>query len=194
MDVLCRPTLVLNRNWQAIHVTTVVRALVMLWNGTAKVVCPEEYRLYSWEEWLELEPLEDAPCIRAARARLRVPEVVCLSHYDRLPSSAVTFSRRNVAKRDHHTCQYCGAQPGWAEITIDHVLPRSQGGTSSWTNCVAACETCNARKANRTPEQAGMHLRKRPVRPDWKPLYAAIHAGVPSWRTFLPEGPTLALA
>ncbi len=93
-------------------------------------------------------------------ARLRVPEVVALQHFDRLPLAAVAFSRRNVAKRDHFTCQYCGSQPGVEDLTIDHVLPRAQGGTSSWTNCVAACAPCNARKADRTPEQAGMRLRK----------------------------------
>src|SRR5207302_522589 len=163
MDVLERPTLVLNRNWQPIHVTTVVRALVMLWNDTAKVVEPEEYRLYDWEEWTRLTPPHDGPTLRSARLKLRVPEVVCLSRYDRLPSAAVTFSRRNVAKRDHYACQYCGAQPGGEAITIDHVVPRSQGGTSSWTNCVAACERCNARKADRTPEQAGLRLRRRPA-------------------------------
>ena len=85
MNALERPTLVLNRNWQPIHVTTVVRALVMLWNDIARVVEPDEYRLYTWEEWAELEPDPDAPCIRSARARLRVPEVVCLARYDRLP-------------------------------------------------------------------------------------------------------------
>ena len=107
--VLEQPTLILNRNWQPIHVTTVVRALVMLWNDAARVVEPDEYRLYSWEEWARLEPPPGAPCIRSARARLMVPEVVCLSRFDRLPSTAVTFSRRNVAKRDHLTCQYCRA-------------------------------------------------------------------------------------
>jgi 5-methylcytosine-specific restriction endonuclease McrA len=189
MAILERATLVLNRNWQPIHVTTVVRALVMLWNDTAKVVEPGEYRLYTWEEWAELGPLLDGPCIRSARARLRVPEVVCLAHYNRLPSSAVTFSRRNVARRDHHTCQYCGTQPGREQITIDHVIPRSQAGVSSWTNCVAACTSCNARKANRTPEQAGMNLRRRPIRPEWKPLYAAHGACIESWSQFLEGSP-----
>ncbi len=194
MNALERPTLVLNRNWQPIHVTTVVRALIMLWNDIARVVEPDEYRLYAWEEWAELEPSPDAPCIRSARARLRVPEVVCLARYDRLPSSAVTFSRRNVAKRDHHTCQYCGAQPGSEQITIDHVVPRSRGGVSSWTNCVAACESCNARKADRTPEQAGMYLRRCPARPEWKPLDAAHGAGIASWSKFLVGERALALA
>jgi len=194
-DVLCRGTLVLNRHWQPIHVTTVVRALVQLWNEAARVVEPDEYRLYSWPEWARLPPAPGEPFIRTARTRLRVPEVVCLTHYDRLPATAVTFSRRNVARRDHQTCQYCGLQPGWEQITVDHVVPRSQGGVSSWTNCVAACVACNARKADRTPEQAGMHLRHRPSRPEWKPLYAARSTPVASWARFLPSNePALALA
>jgi 5-methylcytosine-specific restriction endonuclease McrA len=171
-DILSRPTLVLNRSWQPIHVTTVVRGLVMLWNESAKVVDPDEYRLYTWADWMELPVIDGSPCIRTARARIRVPEVVALQHFDRLPMAAVAFSRRNVAKRDHYTCQYCGAQPGVADLTIDHVVPRAQGGQSTWTNCVAACVDCNAGKADRTPDQAGMRLRKVPARPEWKPLYA----------------------
>jgi 5-methylcytosine-specific restriction endonuclease McrA len=193
-NVLELPTLVLNRHWQPIHVTTVVRALVLLWNDAARVVEPEEFRLYTWDDWAALEPQADAPCIRGARVRLRVPEVVSLTHYDRLPSTAVTFSRRNVAKRDHYTCQYCGAQPGGESITVDHVVPRSQGGTSSWTNCVAACEACNARKADRTPEQTGLRLRKRPARPQWKPLYATQGARAASWDRFLTHEPAVVTA
>jgi 5-methylcytosine-specific restriction endonuclease McrA len=134
------------------------------------------------------------PCIRTARLRLRVPEVVSLTRYDRLPSTAVMFSRRNVAKRDHYLCQYCGAQPGGDAITIDHVVPRSQGGASSWTNCVAACLACNARKADRTPERAEMRLRRRPARPEWKPFYAAQGARVASWDRFLSPGSALVTA
>ena len=192
--VLDRPTLVLNRSWQPVGVAPVARALVMVWNDVARVVDPDDYRMMAWEDWAQLDPPAGAPCIRSARARLRIPEVVGLVRYDRLPHTAVTFSRRNVARRDHHACQYCGAQPGWEAITIDHVVPRSQGGASSWTNCVAACVPCNARKADRTPEQAGMHLRKRPARPDWRPLYAAYGARVESWSRFLAAEPALAMA
>ena len=195
--VLERSTLVLNRHWQPVGVASVARALVMLWNDVARVVDPLDYRLYDWNDWADLVPEPGSACIRAATLRLRVPEVVGLCRYDRLPGTAVTFSRRNVAKRDHHTCQYCGAQPGWEAITVDHVVPRSQGGASSWTNCVAACVRCNARKADRTPDQAGMHLRKRPSRPDWKPLYSAGGTRVPSWSHFLPDdhaAPALAMA
>jgi 5-methylcytosine-specific restriction endonuclease McrA len=199
-DILGRQALVLNRNWLPIHVTTVVRALVMLWNESARVVDPEDYRAYTWEEWIGLPARDGVPCIRTGRARIRVPEVVALTHYDRVPLSAVTFSRRNVAKRDHHTCQYCGMQPGVDVLTIDHIIPRSQGGESTWTNCVAACVSCNARKADRTPEQAGMRLRKAPVRPEWRPLYAMAGAGhghgpwPPSWTRFLPDAPARVMA
>jgi 5-methylcytosine-specific restriction endonuclease McrA len=186
-SVLERQALVLNRHWQPVGVTSVARALVMLWNDVARVVEPRDYRLHDWNDWAALKPEPGEACVRASRLRLRVPEVIGLCRYDRLPGSAVTFSRRNVAKRDHHTCQYCGAQPGWEGITIDHVIPRSRGGASSWTNCVAACESCNARKADRTPEQAGMHLRKRPHRPEWKPLYSTAGLRVASWSHFLAD-------
>ncbi len=193
-SVLDLPTLVLNRQWQPVHVTTVARSLILLWNDTARVVDPDDYRLFAWNDWAERRPAEGEPCIRSARLRLAVPEIIALAHYERLPGTAVTFSRRNVAKRDHYTCQYCGVQPGAESITIDHVLPRSQGGASTWINCVAACVRCNTRKGDRTPGQAGMRLRRRPARPEWKPFYAAQADRVESWSRFLVNEPALAMA
>lgn len=186
-SMLQRPALVLNRNWQPVNVATVARALVLLWNEAARVVDPADYQLYTWTDWSRLRPRDGQDSIRAVRFRLRVPEVVVLSHYDRLPAAHVTFSRRNVFHRDHHTCQYCGAQPGGAELTLDHVVPRAQGGLSTWENCVLACTACNARKADRTPEQARMRLRCKPVRPAWKPLYADRAIRIESWSKFVSE-------
>ncbi len=184
---LQRPTLVLNRNWQAVHVATVARALVLLFNETARVVDPADYQLYDWEDWSKLRPHDGERFIRAVRFKLRVPEVVTLTGYDRLPTAAVTFSRRNIFKRDHFTCQYCGDQPGSEELTLDHVVPRAQGGESRWDNCVLACLPCNKRKADRTPQQAGMKLRKEPVQPTWRPLYAAHDVRIESWSKFVSE-------
>ena len=185
--ILERPTLVLNRNWQPVNIATVERALTMLWNESARVVDPGDFRLYSWADWSKLRPTEGELFIQAVRQRLRVPEVITLTGYDRLPTAAVTFSRRNVFKRDHYTCQYCNVQPGTEELSIDHVLPRSQGGTSTWENCVLACVACNKRKADRTPQQAGIQLRRPPVRPTWKPLYAAHRVRIASWAKFISE-------
>ena len=185
--VLNRPTLVLNRNWQPVGVATVAKTLTKVWNDTARIVDPADYQQYTWEDWSQLRPDEGDLFIQARRFRLRVPEVVTLTKYDRLPTNSVTFSRRNVFKRDRFTCQYCGAQPGSEELTIDHVTPRAQGGTSIWTNCVLACIDCNARKADRTPEQARMPLRSKPVRPTWRPLYAARGVRMESWSRFISE-------
>jgi 5-methylcytosine-specific restriction endonuclease McrA len=185
--VLEHPTLVLNRNWQPVNVASVARALVLVWNDSAKVVDPEDYRLYTWADWSQLAQQSGDLFIQAVRQRLRVPEVIALAAYDKLPSAAVSFSRRNIFKRDHYTCQYCGAQPGSEELSIDHVIPRSRGGQSSWENCVLSCIACNKRKGDRLPRQAGMKLRKLPERPAWKPMYARHCASIASWSRFMSE-------
>lgn len=187
VQVLQRPTLVLNRNWQPVNVATVARALTLVWNESARVIDPYDYQTYAWEDWSRLAPGQGELFVQSVRARLRVPEVVTLTGYDRLPAACVAFSRRNIFKRDHSTCQYCGVQPGSEELTIDHVVPRSQGGASTWENCVLACVACNKRKADRTPAEAGLRLRKPPVRPAWKPLYAAPALRIASWSKFVSE-------
>ena len=185
--VLERPTLVLNRNWQPVGVASVARALVKVWNDHAVIVDPADYQTYDWNDWVELQPAEGEHVIRTQKLELRVPEVVIMTRYDRVPSYVVTFSRRNLFKRDGYTCQYCGCRPGSEELTIDHVTPRSQGGVSSWDNCVLACVKCNSRKADRTPEQAGMPLAKKPFRPAWRPMFAARGVRIDSWTRFLSE-------
>lgn len=185
--VLDRPTLVLNRNWQPVGVATVAKALTKVWNESARIVDPADYQQYTWQDWAQLRPEDGDLFIQTRRFQLRVPEVVTLTKYDRLPSNSVMFSRRNVFKRDKFTCQYCGARPGSEELTIDHVTPRAQGGTSTWVNCVLACIGCNSRKADRTPEQARMPLRSQPVRPTWRPLYAARGVRIESWSRFVSE-------
>ena len=189
----------------------------MVWNESAKVVDPLDYQLYDWNDWSKLVPDRDEPFVQAVRQRFRAPEVVTLTEFERLPSAAVTFSRRNVFKRDRFTCQYCGRQgrsdsgsgdeagdvtstagarsrgnrprrqPAGVELTIDHVVPRAQGGESSWTNCVLACLECNKRKADRTPAQANVRLRKEPVRPTWQPLYSEHASRMESWSKFISE-------
>ena len=188
-EVLLLPTLVLNRNWQPVHVTTVYRALAMLWSETAHVICPESYELYTWQDWVGRSPSENSPVIRTGKLKMSAPEVVRLGDYYRQPNHAVTFTRSNLMKRDHHSCQYCGRQPGRGKLTIDHVVPRSKGGPNSWTNCVAACVKCNAEKADRTLEQVGpkLRLKRKPVRPDWKPFWSAQGVRISVWEQFIPK-------
>ena len=121
--VLNRPTLVLNRNWQAVNVATVARALVLLWNESARVVDPGDYQTYTWEDWSKLRPADGERFIQAVRFRLRVPEVITLTDFDRLPAAAVSFSRRNIFKRDHYTCQYCGSRGSHLGTRVEGQLP-----------------------------------------------------------------------
>ena len=186
-SVLTRPTLILNRNWQPVGVATVARSLILVYSDNARVVDPHDYRQYTWADWSALAPAESESFVQTLRYKLRVPEVVSLVRYDRVPQHNVTFSRRNLFKRDRYTCQYCGIQPGSEELTIDHVLPRSRGGTSTWTNCVLACMKCNKRKADRTPDEARMRLARAPVRPHWRPYYAEQAMRIASWSKFLNE-------
>jgi 5-methylcytosine-specific restriction endonuclease McrA len=186
-SVLQRPTLVLNRSWQPVNVATVERALVLVWNDVARIVDPDSYQIYEWSDWTKLQPRDDEPFIRTVESRLRAPEVITLNHYDRVPKVVVSFSRRNIFKRDGYRCQYCGSQPGTGELSIDHVIPRSRGGGTSWENCVLACIDCNKTKGSRTPEEAAMRLRKTPIRPHWRPIYSTYHMRIDSWSRFLSE-------
>jgi 5-methylcytosine-specific restriction endonuclease McrA len=119
---------------------------------------------------------------------IRVPEVIVLVQYDRAPRRHVPFSRRNLYRRDHYTCQYCGSRPGTENLSIDHVVPRSFGGHTTWTNCVLACIRCNIRKSNRSPEKAAMRLLRKPFKPRWIPQVALPKGIVKrSWSQFISE-------
>lgn len=171
--ILEQPCLVLNKNWAAIQTTTVKEAISLVAKGSAKIIDPKTFEsldLSSWDDVSKSRSKFGDAVIRSCHLALVPPEVIVLTNYDQLGERSVVFSRRNLFKRDRYTCQYCGAQPGPDSLTIDHVQPKSKGGISSWTNCVLACLACNTKKANRTPEQAGMPLRKVPKKPSWKAL------------------------
>ena len=183
-ELLHRSTLVLNRNWQPIHVTNVARALTMLFAGTARAV-DDQYQVYDWSGWTDVPAGEYEEAIRAGQLRVRIPEVIVLVLYGQMPRLTVSFSRRNLLRRDEFACQYCGRTPANSELTVDHVVPRSRGGESSWENCVLACRPCNRRKADRTPQQAGMTLRTEPHTPRWRPDFNVSGEAASSWEPFL---------
>ncbi|HEY8074320.1 MAG TPA: HNH endonuclease [Labilithrix sp.] len=165
-DVLSKPVLVLNRVFQPVQLTTVKRAFVLLY-GEAAVAIDEQGEEYGFEEWRVLPVRQDDDVLPIVGGGLRVPRVVHLRRYDRTPRVTVRLTRRNLMFRDAHQCQYCGKQPPLRELNIDHVLPRSRGGDDTWENLVTACRVCNLRKGWRTPEEANMHLARRPFRPKW---------------------------
>jgi 5-methylcytosine-specific restriction endonuclease McrA len=166
MDVLARPVLVLNRQFQPVQVTTVKRALVLLYCGSAQAL-DTGGELHEFESWRSLAPRSPDDAITIIGGAIRAPRVVHLKRYERMPRPAIRLTRRNVMFRDGHECQYCGRRPPLRDLNIDHVLPRSRGGGDSWENLVTACRPCNLRKGWKTPEEANMRLARAPFRPKW---------------------------
>jgi 5-methylcytosine-specific restriction endonuclease McrA len=186
--VLSQPALVLNESWMAIHTVPVRHALRLLFTGAARAVQPETYAVHHFDSWVDLHVEPDEPCIRTVRLKIRVPEVILLTRYAGQPRPTAALSRRNLFRRDRHTCQYCGRKTSSSELSIDHLTPRSRGGRTTWENCVLACTACNRRKANRTPEEAGLKLLRRPERPRWSPLLEVPVGKVrQSWERFVSE-------
>lgn len=187
------PVLVLNKGWNPVGTVPVHRAVTMLWSeyadGTpkAKIIEYPSYQQLTWSDWAKLRPKDDDRSIQGHNIQFRIPEVILLSKYEKLPQPKVHFSRRTLYKRDNYTCQYCGCRPGTEELSVEHIIPRSQGGETTWTNCVLACVECNSRKANRTPEQAGMKLLSVPKKPKISLFRCDITKRIESWTAFLGE-------
>lgn len=180
-------SLVLNRSWVPISTTTVRRAVLLMARGVAGAVHPETYEIADWSVWV------DRGTYRAGRIHgigfdFPVPEVIVLHDFNDVPEIPVPFTRRNVYRRDGYCCVYCGRRPRSDELTIDHVIPRSRGGESSWDNCVTACLQCNARKADRTAQEAEMRMFTQPKAPHWPGGFdPEILSGRATWQHFLPK-------
>lgn len=169
-SLLDTKVLVLNRSYLPVHITSVRRAFALLYQGVARAV-NEEYRTFDFDSWSELSvSMAHHETIGLVDRAVRVPRVILLLAYDRVPKRQVRFSRHNIYARDRDTCQYCGRKLPRPELNLDHVVPRSQGGTSRWDNIVCSCHNCNRKKGGRTPEQAGMKLIRLPRRPEWTPF------------------------
>ena len=192
--------LVLNKMWMAVRVVDARRAFALLCKGLAEVIRVDDgsYTGYDFGDWTDLsdarhrffpatdgeEPYE---WVRTVRMQIAVPKVIRLLGYDKLPRNEVKLNRRNIFARDNNRCQYCGDKFPTSELSLDHVIPRSQGGGASWENLVCCCVKCNTRKGGRTPKQATMPLIKKPIKPKTNPvLHIRLGSGkYESWKAFL---------
>lgn len=188
---LSHPVLVLNRFWQAVNVCSVRRALTLLFQGHAQVVSGDDggdFQTFNFGEWRDLTgetPPDES--VSTVSFRIRVPRVILLMVFDRMPKKEVKFTRHNIFERDKNTCQYCGAVFDRKDLNLDHVIPRDRGGPTTWENIVCSCIRCNTRKANRTPRESGLRLIRKPRRPKWRPFLQIQvgHAYHESWRHFI---------
>lgn len=189
--------LVLNKVWMAIRVTSARRAFMLLFNGLAEAVHVGDgsYTGHDFESWADLSAARRGfaahagqhQWVRTVHFEIAVPKIVRLLGYDRLPRQGVKLNRRNIFARDRNRCQYCGRSFPTSELTLDHVVPRSQGGASTWDNLACCCVACNARKGGRTPAQAHMKLVRPPVQPKRNPVIS-LRLGsdqYASWQPFL---------
>lgn len=183
--------LVLNRLWQAVNICSVRRAITLLFEGRAQVVwnnADGSFQTYGFHEWRDFSQQSPHPeSITSISFRIRIPRVILLLVFDRVPRKEVKFTRHNIFERDRNTCQYCGRVFERKDLNLDHVIPRDRGGPTSWENIVCSCIECNTTKANRTPLEASMRLIRKPKRPKWRP-FVEINLGLErhdSWKHFL---------
>src|SRR5271155_17319 len=165
-DILNRPiVLVLNRNWQAINVRTPQQAFVQMATdvATALDIDGENMVPARWAEWIKLPVRDNDNAVRTPGGLIRIPAVIVLSRFAKVPKRRPKFSARALWERDDSRCQYTGKVLRAGEGNIDHVLPRSRGGKTSWENCVLARKAVNSRKADRLPDEIGLRLLKLPV-------------------------------
>lgn len=191
----------LNAHYMALRVVSARRAFSLLFKHDhqarpiAEVVHVEngQYLSYNFDDWAELSRQRKffAPAehdwIRTVRFDIAVPRIIRVLTYNRIPKQDVKFNRRNIYARDRNRCQYCGGKFSTSDLSLDHVIPRSQGGPTTWENLVCCCLTCNVRKGGRTPAQAHMRLVTQPVKPDRSPVVSIklSEDKYRSWKQFL---------
>jgi 5-methylcytosine-specific restriction endonuclease McrA len=184
-------TLVLNRHFLAIRVVSWRRALLLVYGGNAEVV-DQEYRTYDFDDWTHMSKVmkeHPAGFIHTPSLKIAIPEVIALKFYDRIPPCEIKFTRKEIYAAYNNTCAYCGKKFSTNMLNLDHVLPRSRGGKSTWDNVVLSCLSCNLRKANKTPKEAGLKMFVLPAKPHAKPNYfLGVHLNKPirkSWQKFI---------
>lgn len=191
---LTKPVLVLNKSWVAVGTTPLYKAFNLIFNNdnnkNKAEIIDIDCSPYTWDQWSTLKPQENEETINTVNYSFRIPQVIKLNSYDKIPRQRVVFCRSNLYKRDNFQCQYCAIKPGTEELTIDHVLPRCQGGMTTWENCVICCPECNKIKGGRLPHEvkhkkfpSGMKLLKEPVMPKYREI--KMQTFYPSWKQWL---------
>jgi 5-methylcytosine-specific restriction endonuclease McrA len=190
---LNKPVLLLNRNYTALTTVRARRALTLTIRDSAEILSIEggDYTTYDFDSWKYLSQMQwetdisDYIWIHCVSFKLMTPTIIRLTEYGKTPYRKIRLTKRNLYARDGHKCQYCGKNFPSSKLSLDHVVPKSQGGKTTWENSVCACIPCNARKDNKTPKQARMKLVKVPVEPNILPIFSSHMKNNPEWAPFI---------
>ena len=182
--------LVLNKHWQAINISTPADALSMMYANTATgldIRGKDDMVPLTWKEWVSLSCAEDDNFVKTIQGNIKIPKIIILCRYDKVPKKRPKITRKGIWIRDQGICQYTGKKINPNEGNIDHVIPKSRGGVTDWTNCVLAHKKVNAKKADRTPEEAGLKLIRQPFVPKELPVsfYLTNKYNIQEWEMFL---------
>ena len=181
--------LILNKHWIPINTTSPRHSFALMYAEKARGIWIEggDVIPLEWSEWCEIRISDTDKKIKTVNGNIKIPNVIVLNVCDKIPKQTMKFTQKKLWERDKFTCQYSGKPVTLATGNIDHVLPRSQGGKTSWENCVIAHKEINAIKADRTPEQAGLKLLKTPVAPKIMPVsfYIKNKEKTQEWDMFL---------
>jgi 5-methylcytosine-specific restriction endonuclease McrA len=137
----------------------------MIFSDKASLVDPTDYAVYNWLEWVKMDTNGDDYVLTTTQADVKIPEVIVLAKYDKVFTKDLRLTKRNIYIRDKYRCQYTGKQLKFDEANIDHVIPRAKGGRNTWDNLVVCTKEINSQKGDRTPEEAGLKLIRKPVKP-----------------------------
>lgn len=186
MSSLNLDVLVLNKVWMPIRIIKVKRCIKLVFADRASIVDPDDYSIYNWDKWTSLPIPKGEDYISTTRNNVRVPELIVLSRYDKTHRRSLRLTKRNIYLRDGHVCQYTGQKINKNNGDIDHIVPRSKGGKNTWDNVVACLKDINRQKGNRTPEEAGLKLLRKPKKPHYDHLLIDPKITIrESWKKFI---------
>jgi len=188
MSSLIKPVLILNKSWSAVGVKSVKRCIIKVFSGLARFLDPIDFQLYTFDDWLKLQisSQDFYSSIQMTHGQLRAPEIIVLTSYNGFRMGSIKLNKKNLLVRDDFRCQYSGQVLTFKTATVDHVIPKSLGGKTTWNNLVICSKDINRKKANKLPGEVGLKLLKAPKKPKWNPCYAYyMENRPPSWGKFL---------
>ena len=173
MNLMNQQVLVLDISWEPHDIVTVFEAVNKMLNDKAQAL-DSNFTYYDFDSWVKFGENLDKNVVRSEKITFLIPEIIVLPEKTQHRADRLAVDRTNVYRRDNFICQYCERKFTRADLNMDHVFPKSRGGQHIWINVVTSCIVCNTRKGDRTPEEAGMQLIRKPIKPSWVEIMSGL--------------------